>query len=189
MDNKEKINKIYRYIFLGLSFIIIITAFFTSATFKKSFTASEGGVEESVSLDLKYNGWSFILGEYVPELEFQENVNQSYVVQIKPSIMIIIAYFLPFVASIVMMLLKKDNRITGFVMTACFLFSAIMLFMTLNICSMNIQAINGYIPVEEGNASLSSIGFSMSYGPILGALFACIGTIISFKFAMQKESE
>lgn len=189
MTIKNKKNKIYRYIFLGISLIIILTAFFTSATFKKSFTASEGGVEESVSLDLEYNGWSFILGEYVPELEFQENVNQSYVVQIKPSVMIIIAYFLPFAASIIMIIFKKDNRITGFIMTASFLFSTVMLFMTLNVCYMNIQAINGYIPIEDGNASLLSIGFNMSYGPILGALFGCIGTIISFKFAMQKESE
>ena len=153
------------------------------------FETEVEGITESLNVSLKYNGWSLMFGRVVPELQLQATVNEEFVVSLKPSIMICVAYFLPSLAWIILRIFKKDSHVTGFVMAICFLISAVLLFMTLKVCSMNIDVYNGMYIVEEGSASLQSIGYKISYGPIIGALIACVGTIISFSYAMQKEEK
>lgn len=187
MKNSDNKINIYRYIFLGIALLIIVSAFFTAVTFNTSYEEEIEGVMQPVTISLKYNGWDLILGRSVPELQLYGSVNEEFITSIKPSIMIIIAYFLPMLGGLVFLFLRKDRHITGFIMTGCFLISAIILFMTLRVCSMNIDVYNGIYIVEQGSASLQSIGYQISFGPIIGALLGCIGTFVSFSLAMQKD--
>lgn len=187
--NKNKELKIIRYVFFGISILIILTSFLNSVSLKAGYETEYAGETLSLELDLEYNGWDLILGKDVPELHLENNVNSEYVVVLETSIMIIIAYFLPFVAAVAMLLLKKDRNVTGFIMCAAFLISAVLLFLTTRVCNMNIAEYNGYIPINDDSVSLQSMGFRTLIGPYIGAFLGCISCVFSFSYAMKKENE
>ncbi len=157
-------NGLFILMFLGL--VILAMGFLTAVTRKSDYTDPTN-----------YSGFTVIFGKVLAGA----NVNGAAgtTKSIAFSFLALLAFFLPLLGSVVAGFLLKGNKfIAGIVIAACFIASAVLLFMMPQITSIKTVYTLGS-KTSTTVETLAELGYTLGIGSIIAGAVSSLGALTS----------
>lgn len=157
-------NGLFILMFLGL--VILAMGFLTAVTRKSDYTDPTN-----------YSGFTVIFGKVLTDagVDGAGGVTRS----IAFSFLALLAFFLPLLGSVVAGFLLKGNKfIAGIVIAACFIASAVLLFMMPQITSIKTVVTLGS-KTSTTVETLAELGYTLGVGSIVAGAVSSLGALTS----------
>ena len=165
-------NGLFILMFLGL--VIVAMGFLAAVIYKP-----ENGDPST------YTGFNVMFGKVLGDTESNKLGNLfSDIAKAKSSIAFsfpaVLAFFLPLLGSVVAGLLLKNNKfIAGIIIAACFIASAVLLFMMPQITSIKIESTNIVTGASTTVKTFADLGYTLGVGSIIAGALSSVGALTS----------
>lgn len=129
---------------------------------------------KSTNGDNTYTGFDVMFGKSLGSVNiFVANGESS----ITFSILAVLGFMLPLVGSIISALLIKDKGIAGLITCACFIASAVLLFLIPSITSVSTTASTIITSGTTTTSTFKELGYELGIGSIIGASVSIVGAL------------
>ena len=129
---------------------------------------------KSENSDTTYTGFDVMFGKSLGSVNiFVANGESS----ITFSILAVLGFMLPLVGSIISALLIKDKGIAGLITCACFIASAVLLFLIPSITSVSTTASTIITSGTTTTSTFKELGYELGIGSIIGASVSIVGAL------------
>lgn len=164
-------NGLFILMFLGL--VILAMGFLAAVIYKP-----ENGDPST------YTGFNVMFGKELASSDNIFNGALSGLGTAKYSIIFsfpaVIAFFLPLLGSVVAGLLLKNNKfIAGIIIAACFIASAVLLFMMPQITSVKIELTSFIGDAKPTVKTFADMGYTLGIGSIIAGALSSVGALTS----------
>lgn len=164
-------NGLFILMFLGL--VILAMGFLAAVIYKP-----ENGDPST------YTGFNVMFGKELASTDSILNGLLSGFGTVKSSIAFsfpaVIAFFLPLLGSVVAGLLLKNNKfIAGIIIAACFIASAVLLFMMPQITSIKIESTNIVTGASTTVKTFAELDYTLGVGSIIAGAVSSLGALTS----------
>ena len=157
-------NGLFILMFLGL--VILAMGFLTAVTRKSDYTDPTN-----------YSGFTVIFGKVLTDAGVKGTAGTTK--SIAFSFLALLAFFLPLLGSVVAGFLLKGNKfIAGIVIAACFIASAVLLFMMPQITSIKTVYTLGS-KTSTTVETLAELGYTLGVGSIIAGAVSSLGALTS----------
>ncbi len=157
-------NGLFILMFLGL--VILAMGFLTAVTRKSDYTDPTN-----------YSGFTVIFGKVLTDAGVKGTAGTTK--SIAFSFLALLAFFLPLLGSVVAGFLLKGNKfIAGIVIAACFIASAVLLFMMPQITSIKTVYTLGS-KTSTTVETLAELGYTLGVGSIVAGAVSSLGALTS----------
>ena len=157
-------NGLFILMFLGL--VILAMGFLTAVTRKSDYTDPTN-----------YSGFTVIFGKVLTGVGVNGTAGTTK--SIAFSFLALLAFFLPLLGSVVAGFLLKSNKfIAGIVIAACFIASAVLLFMMPQITSIKTVYTLGS-KTSTTVETLAELGYTLGIGSIIAGAVSSLGALTS----------
>ena len=169
--------KLFIILSLVISILLILTMFIPLVDYQGE---ASGETRQMAGLGIVFGIGSFsgYVGKYV-EIDLNGH----------PTILLLIAYILPIILSVLLLIFKNRNKTIGYVLggllIAAFIFEAIMIFNVTGISSCTLEG--KVVPLNQANCKNSVGAYIGGVGALLGSLSSA--AYVLFKFLSSKEEK
>jgi hypothetical protein len=177
-EGSMKKLKLFIILSLVISILLILTMFIPLVDYQGE---ASGETRQMAGLGIVFGIGSFrgfVGGKYV-----EIGLNGQ------PTILLLIAYILPIILSVLLLIFKNRNKTIGYVLggllIAAFIFEAIMIFNVTGISSCTLEG--KVVPLNQANCKNSVGAYIGGVGALLGALSSA--AYVLFKYLSSKEEK
>lgn len=169
--------KLFIILSLVISILLILTMFIPLVDYQGE---ASGETRQMAGLGIVFGIGSFsgYVGKHV-EIDLNGH----------PTILLLIAYILPIILSVLLLIFKNRNKTIGYVLggllIAAFIFEAIMIFNVTGISSCTLEG--KVVPLNQANCKNSVGAYIGDIGALLGTLSSA--AYVLFKFLSSKEEK
>ena len=169
--------KLFIILSLVISILLILTMFIPLVDYQGE---ASGETRQMAGLGIVFGIGSFsgYVGKYV-EIDLNGH----------PTIFLLIAYILPIILSVLLLIFKNRNKTIGYVLggllIAAFIFEAIMIFNVTGISSCTLEG--KVVPLNQANCKNSVGAYIGGVGALLGSLSSA--AYVLFKYLSSKEEK
>jgi len=169
--------KLFIILSLVISILLILTMFIPLVDYQGE---ASGETRQMAGLGIVFGIGSFsgYVGKYV-EIDLNGH----------PTILLLIAYILPIILSVLLLIFKNRNKTIGYVLggllIAAFIFEAIMIFNVTGISSCTLEG--KVVPLNQANCKNSVGAYIGGIGALLGTLSSA--AYVLFKYLSSKEEK
>ena len=169
--------KLFIILSLVISILLILTMFIPLVDYQGE-ASGETRQMAGLGIVLGIGSFSGYVGKYV-EIDLNGH----------PTILLLIAYILPIILSVLLLIFKNRNKTIGYVLggllIAAFIFEAIMIFNVTGISSCTLEG--KVVPLNQANCKNSVGAYIGGVGALLGTLSSA--AYVLFKFLSSKEEK
>ena len=169
--------KLFIILSLVISILLILTMFIPLVDYQGE-ASGETRQMAGLGIVLGIGSFSGYVGKYV-EIDLNGH----------PTILLLIAYILPIILSVLLLIFKNRNKTIGYVLggllIAAFIFEAIMIFNVTGISSCTLEG--KVVPLNQANCKNSIGAYIGGVGALLGSLSSA--AYVLFKFLSSKEEK
>ena len=169
--------KLFIILSLVISILLILTMFIPLVDYQGE-ASGETRQMAGLGIVLGIGSFSGYVGKYV-EIDLNGH----------PTILLLIAYILPIILSVLLLIFKNRNKTIGYVLggllIAAFIFEAIMIFNVTGISSCTLEG--KVVPLNQANCKNSVGAYIGGVGALLGSLSSA--AYVLFKFLSSKEEK
>ena len=169
--------KLFIILSLVISILLILTMFIPLVDYQGE---ASGETRQMAGLGIVFGIGSFFgyVGKYV-EIDLNGH----------PTILLLIAYILPIILSVLLLIFKNRNKTIGYVLggllIAAFIFEAIMIFNVTGISNCTLEG--KVVPLNQANCKKSVGAYIGGIGALLGTLSSA--AYVLFKYLSSKEEK